>query len=63
MKIDIKPYKRIAQYDLKGHLIKEWDSFLDIYLENGFYESNIRNSIRGVSVSAYGYKWEFKYSD
>lgn len=55
--------RKIAQYDLEGNLIKVWDSFSDIYLEKGFYESNIRNSIRGVLVSAYGYKWDFEYGD
>ena len=66
VKINIKtnkPYKRIAQYDLKGNLIKEWNSFLEIYLEKGYREGYIRKSMRGLLVSAYGYKWEFKYGD
>lgn len=53
--------RKILQYDLQGNLIKEWDSYFDIYLELGFFESNIRNCIRGVFTKAYGYKWDYKY--
>lgn len=56
-------YRKIAQYDLQGHLIKEWDNYSDIYFEKGFFESNIRNCIRGVLAKAYGYKWQYNYYD
>ena len=65
MKINIQvtqPRKRtIAQYDMNGCLIKEWDNYNDIFIELGFLTNYIQNCIRGVCTKAYGYKWGYKY--
>ena len=55
------PKRKIAQYDLKGNLIKVWNDFDEIYIELGFFASNIRNCIKGDISKAYGYRWMYKF--
>ena len=56
-----KPYAhKICQYDLKGHFIKEWDSYLDITKATGFAQPSISQCCYGKISQAYGYRWSFK---
>lgn len=56
-----KPNKpKILQMEMDGTVVKEWDSFDDIYLEKGWRYSNIHNCCSGRLLKAYGYKWEYK---
>jgi hypothetical protein len=55
-----KRYERkIAQYDLQGHLVKEWDSYSDIEKETGFSRHNICKCCYSKIKQAYGYRWSF----
>ena len=64
MKIDIKvperPKPKILQIDMDGNVVREWDSYDDIFLEKGWRDSNIRNCCHGRLYKAYGYKWEIR---
>lgn len=67
MTIDIKVTERpklqkpkILQMDIKGNVIKEWDSYNDIFAETGYGYTNISNCCHGRLTKAYGYKWAIK---
>lgn len=49
----------IAQYDLQGNLIKQWDSARTIEKELGFNHSVIAACCRGKHYTAYKYKWKY----
>ena len=54
--------KAILQYDLKGNLIKEWDSISEAYL---FFNKKVTNgcinlACKGKIKTAFGYKWKYK---
>lgn len=56
----MKPYKRkIAQYDLQGHFIREWNNYHDIFTEMGFNKGSIYQCCHGKIRQAYGYRWSF----
>jgi len=52
--------KKILQYDLKGKLIKEWESITQINKELGFSVQNIRFVCRGEQKKCNGYIWRYK---
>jgi hypothetical protein len=54
--------KKILQYDLKGNLIKEWESITQINKEFGFSVQNIRFVCRGEQEKCNGYIWRYKKS-
>lgn len=67
IKIDIGIIKKpsfkkfkILQIDMNGNLVKEWNSYDEIFSEHGWRYSNIRNCCSGRLAKAYGYKWEIK---
>ena len=53
-----RPVKKVKQYDLKGNLIKEWNSQTDIQNELGYRQNFISMCCNGDRPTAYGYKWE-----
>jgi hypothetical protein len=52
--------KTVLQYSIKGELIKEWPSIMDIETELGYSGSSIRSVCVGESFTSHGFKWEFK---
>lgn len=53
--------KPIIQLSLEGDLIREWDSTKEAAKFIGCCRENINTCLRGVTKTAYGYKW--KYND
>jgi hypothetical protein len=54
--------KKILQYNLKGNLIKEWESITQINKKLGFSVQNIRFVCRGEQEKCNGYIWRYKKS-
>lgn len=52
-----KFHKKIYQYDLKGTLIKQFDSLIDVRNQTGFDVSCINHAIKGRYRHAYNYIW------
>lgn len=52
----IKQYKKVAQYDLKGNFIKEWDSIKEA--QETLNINHISDCINGRRNKAGGYKWQ-----
>ncbi len=57
----IEKSRRVAQYDLKGNLLKIWRGMREIWEELGYVRPNIINCCNGKTPKAYGYIW--KYAD
>lgn len=53
--------KPIIQLSLEGDFIREWNSTREAAKFIGCFRQNINNCLRGVTKTAYGYKW--KYND
>ena len=51
--------RKVKQLTLDGKLIKEWNSFTEIYNTYGYSWGNIGSCCRGKYKKAYGYKWEY----
>ncbi len=57
----LKKTKIILQYSLKGDLLNEWNSILDIETKYPkFDRSTIYKCCRNSSKTAYSYKWKYK---
>lgn len=54
-----KRNRKVRQLTLDGKLIKEWNSFTEIYNTCGYHWGDIGNCCRGKYKKAYGYKWEY----
>lgn len=55
-----KVKKSVMQYDMDGTFIKKWDSIKDAtYSIVGHNSGRIIDCLKGRSVSAYGYRWEY----
>jgi hypothetical protein len=52
--------KSILQYDLKGNLIREWDSLGRLSRKLKIRKAGVCNALKGRCKSAYGYKWKYK---
>lgn len=52
--------KQVLQYDLKGNLIKEWESLKSIELELKYSHSAVGQCCRGNTKSSHGYVWKYK---
>lgn len=51
----------IYQLDLEGNFIKEWPSIRQAGLElKGTNGETIRKCLKGLQITAYGYKWKYK---
>lgn len=57
----IEKSRRVAQYDLKGNLLKIWRGMREITEELGYVRPSIINCCNGKIQKAYGYIW--KYAD
>lgn len=57
----IEKSRRVAQYDLKGNLLKIWRGMREIMEEFGYVRPSIINCCNGKTLQAYGYIW--KYAD
>lgn len=51
--------KPIAQYDINGVFIKNWENARDIQRKLGFINGNISACCLGKKKTAYKYKWSF----
>lgn len=51
--------RKIDQLDLKGNLIKTWDSILSVERELGFNNSSIVNNLKNRSKTSYNFKWVY----
>ena len=51
--------KPIIQLSLDGTFIREWDSTREAAKFIGCFRQNINNCLRGVTKTAYGYKWRY----
>lgn len=51
----------ILQYSLNGEFIQEFPSFKEVQRYLGKSYSNVWNVCNGRGISAYGYKWSYKY--
>ena len=60
-KISLSKQKSVLQYDLHGNFIKEWSSAkeAELYFGKGKAD-NIAGCCRGISKTAYKYKWTYK---
>ena len=58
--LETHPTRKISQYDLRGDLIKEWDSIREAGNTLGIQEANIGACCRGIRKTAGGYAWEYK---
>lgn len=54
----INGHKRIAQYDLNGNFIKEWESLTQASKTLNICIGNISSTINGVRNQAGGYVWK-----
>lgn len=55
--------KVVLQYDLEGHLIKEWPSLMEIHRKTGSNVANISKACVGKYHTAYGFVWRFEDED
>lgn len=53
--------KPILQCDMKGNVIREWESAWAVQLELGYFSTLISSRCRGIGKSYKGYKWRLKY--
>ncbi len=60
VKNDLKPTRRVLQYDLDGKFIREWKSATDAGRELGVPYRAILSNCIGRNKTAYGYQWQFK---
>lgn len=51
--------KKILQYTLDGKFVKEWKSARQVETSNGYCSVCILWCCKGISKTAYGYKWEY----
>ena len=52
--------RKINQYDLKGNLIKTWESAVDIRNYYNLYNTgHIIRCCKGIYKKMYGYRWEY----
>lgn len=51
--------KPIAQYTLKGTLVRIWKSMMDAQRVKGYNAGGICNCCKGKRKSAYGYVWKY----
>lgn len=58
-----KNMKPICQFDLNGHLIREWESGSKIQQELGYEKTHIYSCCTGKRKTANGYTWKFKEPD
>lgn len=61
---DVESYKQrlekpVAQYDLDGNLIKQWDSTMQVARELGFNQQHVGACCRGVRKTHKGFKWAY----
>lgn len=61
-KVNGKTSKAVLQYDLKGNLIKEWNSALDAQ-EIGVCRSAIQKCTTGIHSTCNGFIWLYKTDD
>ena len=52
--------KKVLQYDLKGNLIKEWKSTMEIQRQLKYNNSCICACCNNRNKTAYGYIWKYK---
>ena len=52
-------FKSVSQFDLDGNFIKEYECISDAAREVNGDTSFISRACRGLSYTAYGYKWKF----
>lgn len=52
--------KPIIQYDLKGNLIKEFESAKEAQRQTGINNSAINNNLKGISSNSGGFIWKYK---
>jgi hypothetical protein len=50
-------FKKIYQIDIKGNLIKIWDSLQEIQNTLGFNKANVSKAYKGKYKTAYNFKW------
>lgn len=55
--------KPIVQLDIKGNLIRIWDSATKVMKELGYKNTVINNCLKGRLKTAYGYKWRYATLD
>lgn len=53
-------HKPIAQYDLKGNLIKKYESITSASKELNISINSISNCLRGLSHKCHGYIWKYE---
>ena len=53
-----KNSKSVAQYDLKGNLVRCWVSIAEVERNTGFSNKNISACCLGKRKTAYGYTWK-----
>jgi hypothetical protein len=58
IKFAISRGKRVAQYDLKGNLIKTWNSTREAG-RNGFYQTSVAKCARGKQKTYKGFIWKY----
>lgn len=51
--------KKILQYTLDGKFVKEWKSAAEVERTNGYFSVCILWCCKGISKTAYGYRWEY----
>lgn len=56
---DHPKHKTVAQYDLKGNLIKVWDSVGDVERETGIGTNYISNCALGKCKKSKGFIWKY----
>lgn len=54
-----KQSKIVYQYTLKGKLVREWPSTMEVERELGYLQSNISKCCLGKYKTAYGYIWRY----
>ena len=51
--------KPIIQLSLEGEFIREWESASEVAMVLGCCRQNINNCLRGVTKTAFGFKWRY----
>lgn len=57
---DNKKSKEVLQYDLQGHLIRVWNSVMDIERELGIKSNYVSNCALGKCKTSCGFIWKYK---
>lgn len=55
----IEKSRRVAQYDIKGNLMKIWRGMREIVEDLGYVRPSIINCCNGKTQKAYGYIWKY----